>query len=101
GLCQDGKNSDGTDPASGTTLPPGPVASRAQCQSRDGRYPGLFDLSGNVWEWEDACDDSSEGSVCWARGGAASAPGYGQCANPFPNGRLTSWDSVGFRCCAP
>src|SRR6185295_16488134 len=38
-----------------------------------GGYPGLFDMSGNVYEWEDACTGEQGTTVCHVRGGAASS----------------------------
>ena len=41
-----------------------PVASLPGCQ---GGYPGVFDMSGNVEEVEDSCDDAG---TCYSRGGS-------------------------------
>jgi formylglycine-generating enzyme required for sulfatase activity len=45
-----------------------PVASMPTCV---GGYDGIFDMSGNVWEWEASCTTSSHGLIdpCRARGG--------------------------------
>jgi formylglycine-generating enzyme required for sulfatase activity len=60
----------------------------------------LYDLSGNVWEWEDSCDQND----CRVRGGSfKSNPstdtlgcGYG---GAFKRDFLG--DDIGFRCCGP
>lgn len=60
----------------------------------------LFDLSGNVYEWEDSCNDNPNDDTCHARGGAFYSPepelhcsGFGA----FP--RATVDVGIGFRCC--
>ncbi len=79
---------------------PTPVASLPKCE---GGYPGLFDMSGNVLNWEDACDASGGGNpqndICLKRGGyyAASMPA---CSSPDSATRSSNWDFAGFRCCA-
>ena len=84
------------------------VASVAQCQ---GGYDGLWDMSGNVSEWEDSCDGSSGPSGrCVHRGGSWLTPGEAQLycnsslpSDTTPNPVLTRRDShdehIGFRCC--
>ncbi len=43
------------------------VGTAAQCE---GGFPGLFDMSGNITEWEDSCDATTGGSdTCAYRGG--------------------------------
>ncbi len=49
------------------------VASLAACQSSAAGYSGVYDLSGNVGEWEDSCDGagaSRENDSCRFRGGS-------------------------------
>lgn len=78
----------------------------AQCE---GGYPGLFDMVGNVEEWEDACEitGDSAGDNCQLRGGAfwadAATPtkDYARCSSnleraPDRDAAAHDW---GFRCC--
>jgi formylglycine-generating enzyme required for sulfatase activity len=86
------------------------VATVANCQ---GGYDAVWDMSGNVSEWEDACDASAGAADrCAHRGGAwydlkAGAPLY--CNSSLPSDttpmpevlrRDTRDTHVGFRCCA-
>jgi formylglycine-generating enzyme required for sulfatase activity len=74
------------------------VALLAQC---NGGYQGLYDMSGNTREWEDACD----GNNCLQRGGGwldsdTSSPHSLRCDSDGVASRSQSSDQVGFRCCA-
>jgi sulfatase modifying factor 1 len=80
----------------------GAVGSIATCKTPT----GAFDLSGNVWEWEDSCATVTGASdTCRARGGSyetgetllackADSATYG------PLRRSTVDASLGFRCCS-
>jgi formylglycine-generating enzyme required for sulfatase activity len=69
----------------------------------DGGLPGLCDMSGNVGEWEDACDTGA-GLLdeCHVRGGTfQDQAGFLRCDDPGSASRDTRLPTIGFRCCAP
>lgn len=72
------------------------IMTEASCE---GGVPGLFDMSGNVREWEDACS----GDDCAVRGGSykssGAADGELPCGNPIKMGRYSTDVETGFRCC--
>jgi formylglycine-generating enzyme required for sulfatase activity len=72
-----------------------------------GGYAGLFDMSGNVWEFEDSCEANSGSSdICRWRGGTYvrtnnDATGvFLQCNTNNNNARSETDSSAGFRCCS-
>lgn len=79
-----------------------PVGSKATCE---GGYAGLFDLSGNVSEWEDSCNGTAgPDDACRLRGGSFR---YGllvsslRCDDAGTINRSISYNpEFGFRCCA-
>jgi formylglycine-generating enzyme required for sulfatase activity len=75
-----------------------PVGSLPECV---GGVPGLFDMSGNAYEFIDSCDGVGDASSCTARGTyygtLSSTPGCLE-VNPYPV--LTTDPAAGFRCCA-
>jgi formylglycine-generating enzyme len=89
---------------------PSPVASAPACQ---GGYDGLFDMSGNVAEWEDSCSANAGATDnCLTRGGSiqsveSTAPSM-LCNDSTFNDttpmaatakRNTKDELIGFRCC--
>lgn len=74
-----------------------PVASLPRCE---GAYSGIFDLSGNLDEWEDSCTSSDAGRSCVFRGGSYNA-GFGKnCGVAGTTDSTLRSPSVGFRCCS-
>jgi formylglycine-generating enzyme required for sulfatase activity len=80
-----------------------PVGSMPSCQSSVAGYAGIFDIIGNLWEWEDNCQAKAGASdLCYPRGisfrmGAA-AP---TCDYYIYQNRNQSDPETGFRCCSP
>jgi formylglycine-generating enzyme len=78
---------------------PEPVGSYPAC---NGGYAGIFDLSGNVREWEDSC---SAGSCLQRGGGLLETDNAGnkhnlRCDSDGAEPLTQASDKVGFRCCA-
>jgi formylglycine-generating enzyme required for sulfatase activity len=88
----------GTDYGARTTVPAG---SMPNCQSSVSGYHGVYDLTGNVYEWEDSCDEEGLGGFCRLRGGTF----YGsdvvlRCAGSDYLVRGLVLNNIGFRCCS-
>jgi formylglycine-generating enzyme len=77
-----------------------PVESHAGCV---GGYPGIFDMSGSVWEWEDSCSaQTGLADFCQLRGGSLNQDQTAlTCAENDVANRGGSTGDRGFRCCAP
>ena len=85
----------------GGAAEPVAVGSAPGCE---GGYPGLRDLSGNVAEWQDACEEthgaSFQNDLCAVLGGGFDADSSGlRCASSVPARRSSSAANRGFRCC--
>lgn len=67
-----------------------------------GGYDGLFDMSGNVSEWEDACTTDRADAECYARGDAFyEGEDVASCSSFRSHPRLGFTFNVGIRCCSP
>lgn len=97
----DGQNCNGYDRGAGQTMP---VATSPDCVSTESGYAGVYDLSGNLWEWEDSCNGTTgSGDACHLRGGSFNnKPDNMRCAHDsgvkYP--RSMSNANFGFRCCS-
>lgn len=80
-----------------TTLPAG-LHQSGSLLGCEGGYPGIFDMSANVWEWSTSCDDTS----CLIRGGGELEGEVGSRCNSsraIPKDDLGASNVIGFRCC--
>ncbi len=82
------------------------VGSMTGCQSSVSGYEGVYDLSGNVYEWEDSCSgNTGPTDRCRLRGGSNMSPSDSlDCGDPdvtYHTRDNVVYDSFGFRCCAP
>lgn len=77
-----------------------PVSSLQACQAPV-PYAGIFDMNGNVLEWEDSCTLVGETNSCSLRGGSfVNSANVANCKNQGSAARKTQAKEVGFRCCA-
>jgi formylglycine-generating enzyme required for sulfatase activity len=87
----------------GTSLMTVAVGTLSTCQSTVSGYSGVYDLIGNVDEWEDSCDGTTgETDHCRRRGGCfeTSMPSL-TCGEGSPAPRNLSQEATGLRCCSP
>lgn len=74
------------------------VGSLSNCETA----AGVYDLSGNVSEWEDRCNSTGQYAVCIIRGGAFNSVSNAlTCSAAYNFNRNLVDYGVGFRCCAP
>lgn len=80
--------------------PPAAVMSHPDCT---GPFAGLFDLTGNLGEWEDSCVEDplrAQDDRCLRRGGdLQDIPADQRCSQEYQLGRAARERSGGFRCC--
>ncbi|MFO0554070.1 MAG: SUMF1/EgtB/PvdO family nonheme iron enzyme [Polyangiaceae bacterium] len=74
-----------------------PVASMTAC--RGGYDAPIFDLIGNVEEWEDWCESSAPDALCLMHSGSYDDTAF-DCARTSTLGRRETYPKLGFRCCA-
>jgi formylglycine-generating enzyme required for sulfatase activity len=95
GACNGGEYQDGS---VGAALA---VKSASGCRGKDAPYNGVYDLGGNVAEWEDSCQQATgENDVCRARGGSYfSDSAQLRCDGNFSTNRGAASPTIGIRCC--
>ncbi len=79
--------------------PPAEVGSFADCHGTEPPFDRLFDMSGNVSEWIDACDDGAGVPYCWETGGGSDSRSLSDCRTDVYGAWNSTWWSKGFRCC--
>lgn len=100
GTTYDPNRCNGADMGSGAIKP---AKSMAKCETAK---PGIFDMSGNAYEWVDGCsvDANNPGAqhdTCCFRGGSYNSQGDEmRCGTTYISTRDSAWDDVGFRCCS-
>jgi hypothetical protein len=77
---------------------PRDVTTMSECE---GGYAGIFNMSGNVAEWEWSCSSSASNATCSTRGGSfVDGPYEVRCSGTRSRSRQAVAVDVGFRCCA-
>src|SRR5262249_44582641 len=101
--------------ASDTAFPYGPTYVAQTCNDKnsgpkvsfpscEGGYPGIFDMSANVGEWDYSCTDYNDPDVlqnCLVRGGSWYETGDDlRCDRFRDTTRFNQGDGIGIRCCS-
>lgn len=73
------------------------VGSMPEC--RGGYDAPIFDMVGNVEEWEDWCESADENALCITHSGSYDDTAF-DCARTSTIGRRETYPKLGFRCCA-
>jgi formylglycine-generating enzyme len=77
------------------------VGTLTGCQSPVAGYAGVYDLSGNVSEWEDSCNGTGQSAACRVHGGSfVTGTESLTCGAAITLGRGTPSVGVGIRCCS-
>jgi formylglycine-generating enzyme required for sulfatase activity len=77
------------------------VGTLITCQSSVSGYGGVYDLSGNVYEWEDSCSGTGQSARCRMRSGSFLYGGDALCSIDFIDDfRSYGLEYVGLRCCS-
>ena len=81
-------------------VPPAEVGSFPDCHGTAPPFDRLFDMSGNVGEWIDACDDGGGvAPYCWQASGGSNSRSLSSCDASLYTAWNDVWWSTGFRCC--
>jgi formylglycine-generating enzyme required for sulfatase activity len=89
----------GSDSGNGTTVPAGSLSECAR-EHLDGT---IYDLVGNVWEWQGTCSATAGADdMCELRGGSFTEASIDNTCQAKSTGHRNSVAAnIGFRCCAP
>ena len=84
-----------------TTMQTVVVGSLANCVTSATGYAGVYDLSGNVYEWEDSCSGTGQSALCHILGGAFNYTSASLTCGGTYNNLNSGYYNIGFRCCSP
>lgn len=86
--------------ATGSSTPVKPKTF-TNCHGAAAPFDAVFDLSGNVDEWEDSCASAfvTASTLCRGRGGATGDHAEAKCDRTAQSEARSRFDGLGFRCC--